>query len=234
MVAPIPDPADRAAELEAIAAAVRQCTRCALHRTRTQGVPGRGPATARVMAVGEAPGENEDRQGVPFVGAAGSLLTDLLREIGVPPEQLFITNVLKSRPPSNRDPLPEEVEACAPYLDAQIAVIRPVVILLLGRHALQRLLPGAPSISRCHGELLPEHGRHYVPLYHPAAALYNGGLISTLRADFARVRGYLDELTGGTAAPAATPAAGDPSNGPAPGSAAPGPASPDGEQLALF
>ena len=233
-MAPIRDPADRAAQLEAIADAVRRCTRCALHRTRTQGVPGRGPATARVMAVGEAPGENEDRQGVPFVGAAGSLLTDLLREIGVPPEELFITNVLKSRPPSNRDPLPEEVEACAPYLDAQIDLIRPVVILLLGRHALQRLLPVAPSISRCHGELLEAHGRHYVPLYHPAAALYNGRLIGTLRADFVRVRGYLDELTGGAALPAAPAEDVVAGGGTAPGLGDRATAGADAEQLGLF
>ena len=191
--------------------------------------------TARIMAIGEAPGENEDRQGVPFVGAAGGLLTDLLREIGVPPEELFITNVLKSRPPSNRDPLPEEVEACAPYLDAQIRLIQPAVILLLGRHALQRLLPSAPTISRCHGEMLKVDGRRYVALYHPAAALYNGRLIGTLRADFLRVRGYLDELSDdGARAAVREEEEGTVRGGPTTPSARAATSGTDAEQLGLF
>ncbi|HVB14065.1 MAG TPA: uracil-DNA glycosylase [Candidatus Dormibacteraeota bacterium] len=181
------------ARLEAIAAQVRDCVLCPLHLTRTQAVPGIGPATARVMAVGEAPGENEDREGKPFVGAAGRLLTELLQEIGLSREDLFITNVLKSRPPGNRDPLPEEVLACAPYLDAQIEVLQPEVILLLGRHALQRLLPEAPGISRAHGTLIRRGDRTYMPCYHPAAALYNGGLLGTLRQDFQRLKAHLEK-----------------------------------------
>jgi len=179
------------ARLEEIASQVRACVRCPLHLTRTQGVPGSGPAEARLMAVGEAPGENEDREGRPFVGAAGRILTELLEGIGLSRQDVFITNVLKSRPPGNRDPLPEEVAACAPYLDDQIEVINPAVILLLGRHALQRLLPEAPGISRAHGTLIRRDGRTYMPCYHPAAALYNGGLLGVLRHDFERLREHL-------------------------------------------
>lgn len=156
-------------------------------------MPGSGPVTARIMAVGEAPGDKEDRTGVPFVGAAGALLTRLLESVGLNRDDLYITNTIKSRPPGNRDPEPSEVAACAPFLDAQVALIRPDVILLLGRHALQRLLPGAPGITRCHGDRILRGDRSYVPLYHPAAALYNAGLLSTLEADMRRVRGYLDE-----------------------------------------
>lgn len=188
----VEDPTSGAqARLEAIASQVRACVLCPLHATRIQGVPGTGPATARIMAVGEAPGENEDREGRPFVGAAGRLLTHLLEEIGLSRDDIFITNVLKSRPPGNRDPLPEEVLACAPYLDAQIEVLQPQVILLLGRHALQRLLPEAPGISRSHGTVIHRGGRTYMPCYHPAAALYNGGLLGTLRQDFQRLKAQL-------------------------------------------
>jgi uracil-DNA glycosylase family 4 len=194
----VPDPSidlslGSQARLEAIAAQIRACDLCPLHLTRTQGVPGVGPATARIMAVGEAPGESEDREGRPFVGAAGRLLTQLLEEIGLSRDDIFITNVLKSRPPGNRDPLPEEVVACAPYLDAQIEVLQPQVILLLGRHALLRLLPQAPGISRAHGTLVRQGERTYMPCYHPAAALYNGSLLGVLRQDFQRLKAHLEE-----------------------------------------
>ena len=144
------------------------------------------------MIVGEAPGQKEDQQGVPFVGAAGQLLNKLLASIDVPREQVYITNIVKCRPPANRDPLPDEVAACSPYLDHQVELIRPSVILLLGRHAVQRLLPGSEGISRIHGTMVEVADRVYVPLYHPAAALYNGFLVQTLEADFQRVRGYID------------------------------------------
>src|SRR3984885_2210908 len=170
---------------------VRECTACPLHLTRTQAVPGYGPVTARVRAVGEAPGESEAREGKPFVGAAGRLLTSLLESVGLDRRDIYITNIVKCRPPRNRDPEPVEVEACSPFLDEQIALLQPDVILLLGRHALVRLLPGVGGISRLHGERLRRNDRVYVPLYHPAAALYNGGLKETLEADMRRVRGYL-------------------------------------------
>ena len=172
---------------------VRECTACPLHLTRTLAVPGYGPVTARVMAVGEAPGENEDREGKPFVGAAGRLLTSLLESVGLDRRDIYITNIIKCRPPRNRDPEPLEVEACSPFLDEQIALLQPDVILLLGRHALNRLLPDAGGISRLHGERVQREDRVYVPLYHPAAALYNGALKETLEADMRRVRGYLND-----------------------------------------
>ena len=210
----MPDPAPsapelRQAHLDRIAAQVEACRLCRLHVTRTRGVPGTGPATARIMAIGEAPGEREDREGKPFVGQAGQLLTRLLEEVGLSREDIFTTNVIKSRPPSNRDPLPDEVTACAPYLDQQIAVIQPQVILLLGRHALQRMVPDAPGISRCHGGVLQVGGRSYMPLYHPAAALYQSSLLSTLRDDFQRLRQHLDRLKAANTGPAVP--AGEPS-----------------------
>ena len=169
------------------------CTACPLHARRTQAVPGTGPATARIMAVGEGPGETEDRLGKPFVGAAGNVLTRLLGSIGLSRDDIYITNVVKCRPPGNRDPEPAEMEACAHFLDAQIEIIRPDVILVLGRHALTRLLPGSGGITQLHGRRVNRGGRLYVPLYHPAAALYNGALMRTLEEDMLRVRGYLDD-----------------------------------------
>lgn len=180
-------------ELLAIHARIRACIACPLHATRTQAVPGYGPAGAAIIAVGEAPGETEDREGRPFVGAAGRLLTELVESIGLSRRDLYITNVLKCRPPGNRDPQPSEVEACSAWLDEQIELHRPEVILVLGRHALARLIPGSAGISRLHGQRIVRGDRVYVPLYHPAAALYNGSLRQTLFADMQRVRGHLDE-----------------------------------------
>ncbi|MFN2462565.1 MAG: uracil-DNA glycosylase family protein [Candidatus Dormibacteria bacterium] len=184
---------------------VRACPLCRLCQTRINAVPGTGDAAARVMIVGEAPGQKEDVSGEPFVGAAGQLLNRLLASIGVAREGVYITNIVKCRPPANRDPLPDEVLACSPYLDRQVDLIRPDVILLLGRHAVQRLLPGSEGISRIHGTLVERDGRAYVPLYHPAAALYNGFLVQTLEADFERVRGYLDVIEARRVAAAAAP-----------------------------
>jgi DNA polymerase len=178
-------------ELSELHGRIRACTACPLHATRTQAVPGDGPVSARIMAVGEAPGESEDREGRPFVGAAGRLLTQLLEGIGLRREDIYITNVLKCRPPQNRDPNPEEVAACSHFLDEQIERIHPDVILVLGRHASARLLPGHPGISRMHGRRIQVGDRLYVPLFHPAAALYNGAMLDTLRDDMERVRGYL-------------------------------------------
>ena len=180
-------------QLLAIHGRIRQCTACRLHETRTQAVPGYGPVTARVMAVGEAPGEKEDLQGRPFVGAAGQLLTELMESIGLSRRDIYITNTVRCRPPGNRDPEPDEVAACSHFLDEQIELMRPDVILVLGRHALQRLLPEMGGISRLHGQRIDRDGRVYVPLFHPAAALYNGSLRQTLFDDMRRVREYLDE-----------------------------------------
>ncbi len=198
-----------AAALDALHEQIRACTACPLSRTRIQAVPGDGPVTARIMAVGEAPGEKEDQTGRPFVGAAGQLLTKLLVSVGLERSDLYICNVLKCRPPGNRDPLPEEVEACARFLDAQVEIIQPDVILLLGRHALQRILPGSPGISRSHGTRIRDRGRLYVPLYHPAAALYNGSMLATLQDDMRKVRQYLDEAEAERARQAAATAMSD-------------------------
>ncbi|HYU64283.1 MAG TPA: uracil-DNA glycosylase [Verrucomicrobiae bacterium] len=173
---------------------IRSCKNCGLHATRTQAVPGVGPCPADLMIVGEAPGFNEDRQGEPFVGAAGKLLDTLLGRIGLSRSDVYITNVLKCRPPMNRDPMPNEVEACSPYLKQQLEMIKPKVVLILGRHALERLMPGQGSISRIHGSLIRRGDVAYVPLYHPAAALHNGSLVADLERDFDALKRYLDQL----------------------------------------
>jgi uracil-DNA glycosylase len=181
-------------DLPSLSAAVHQCRRCPLGHSRTKAVPGVGPANARIMIVGEAPGQNEDQQGEPFVGAAGKLLDQLLRGIGLSRGDVFITNILKCRPPGNRDPQPAEAEACSPYLEQQLRLIHPEVVLVLGRHALARLLPGYDSISRLHGKVVVKEGVSYIPIYHPAAALYNSFLMSPLEQDFKAVKAHLDRV----------------------------------------
>ena len=193
-------------ELQQLHAEIRACVKCGLHATRTQAVPGVGPCPADIMIVGEAPGFNEDRQGEPFVGAAGKLLDTLLARIGLGRLDVYITNVLKCRPPQNRDPMPNEVESCSPYLARQLALIKPKVVLVLGRHALERLLPGQGSISRIHGSLIRRGDVAYVPLYHPAAALHNGALVADLEHDFDRVKQYLDRLLAPPPPPPPAPA----------------------------
>ena len=197
------------ATLADLETAVRACTRCRLHSTRTHAVPGTGPSPADVMIVGEAPGYHEDMQGRPFVGAAGKLLDRLLLRIGLSRETVYITNVLKCRPPENRDPLPDEAEACVPYLREQYRRLRPRAVVILGRHALERMLPGQGPISRVHGQIVMRGGVAFMPVDHPAAALHNGSLLRDLEADFDRVRGYLDDVLR-PAPPAAPPAASDP------------------------
>ena len=155
------------------------------------------------MIVGEAPGFNEDRQGEPFVGAAGKLLDTLLARIGLSRSDVYITNVLKCRPPMNRDPMPSEVESCSPYLKQQMDLVRPKVVLILGRHALERLMPGQGSISRIHGSLIRRGDVAFVPLYHPAAALHNGSLVADLERDFDALKLYLDQLLAPPPPPAA-------------------------------
>ena len=176
--------------------AARQCTRCVeLAATRTSVVFGAGNADAELMFVGEAPGANEDLQGLPFVGAAGKLLEQLLGEIGLSRAEVFIANVLKCRPPGNRDPQPGEIENCRPYLRRQIELIEPRVICTLGNFA-TKLLRGEPTgITRVHGEpevrTIGEHTARLYPLFHPAAALYTPSTLETLRADFARLPAVL-------------------------------------------
>jgi uracil-DNA glycosylase family 4 len=184
--------AGRRAALEQIAEEVRACTRCRLHEGRTQAVPGEGHPSTEVLFVGEAPGLNEDRQGRPFVGAAGQLLEELLGSVGWARDQVFITNVVKCRPPQNRDPEPDEIAACAPFLRRQLDVLEPKLIVTLGRHSMGRFLPGA-RIGQVHGtvrdaaEGSPAEGIRVFAMYHPAAALHQGSLKGTLFEDMAAV-----------------------------------------------
>ena len=168
--------------LSAVAAEARACTRCPLHVGRTQAVPGEGNPLSDVLLVGEGPGAREDATGRPFVGPAGQLLDELLQSIGWAREHVFIANVVKCRPPGNRDPEPEEISACRPYLDRQEAALDPAVIVTLGRHSLRRYLPDA-RIGEVHGRLRRSGGRFVFPMYHPAAALHQASLRETLFAD---------------------------------------------------
>lgn len=179
--------------LSAINNEIRTCTKCSLHETRTNAVPGDGPADAQLMFVGEAPGFHEDQQGLPFVGASGKYLTDLLMGIDLRREEVYITNIVRCRPPGNRDPFMSEIETCEPYLERQITVIKPHVIATLGRFSMNYFLPKA-KISNIHGQAVREQGRVYFPLFHPAAALRNPGLQDVMRADFAKLKALLEEL----------------------------------------
>ena len=168
--------------LSAVALEVSGCTRCPLHAGRTRTVPGEGNPISDVLLVGEGPGAREDATGRPFVGPAGQLLDELLRAIGWTREQVFIANVVKCRPPANRDPEPDEIAACRPYLDRQEAALDPAVIVTLGRHSLRRYLPDA-RIGEVHGRLRRSGSRFVFPMYHPAAALHQASLRETLFAD---------------------------------------------------
>lgn len=169
-----------------VAAAVNTCQDCPLCRGRTRAVPGHGNASARFMLIGEAPGYHEDLQGLPFVGQAGQLLNELLQSIGLKRGDVYITNVVKCRPPQNRDPLTEEMEACAKYLERQIDLINPEIIVTLGRYSMARFLPG-DRIAKVHGAERKVNGRTVVPMYHPAAALHQPALRDTLFQDFGRI-----------------------------------------------
>jgi DNA polymerase len=188
---PVSDAPERAAELQRLSAEWLGCEKCALHRTRTQVVVGTGAPDAELMFVGEAPGYHEDRQGAPFVGQAGKVLEGLLNSIGLTRPQVYIANVLKCRPPGNRDPQPDEIEACEAHLFAQVELIRPRVICTLGNFA-TKLLSGQPyGITRVHGRSQPRRiaGVDLVlyPIFHPAAALYTPAMMDTLRDDFAKL-----------------------------------------------
>lgn len=179
--------------LEQIAEQVRICTRCPLHQSRKLAVPGEGPAPAPLMFIGEAPGFHENEQGRPFVGAAGRLLEELLSLIGLERSDVWIGNIIKCRPPGNRDPEPEEIETCRPYLERQIELIEPKVIVTLGRFSMGLLLGGKGSISRLHGRPRRVGGRLIYPMYHPAAALHQPSLRGTLEEDVLRLPGLIQE-----------------------------------------
>jgi uracil-DNA glycosylase len=170
--------------LENVSQEVSSCTKCILHYSRKKAVPGEGPATASIMFIGEGPGFHENEQGRPFVGAAGKLLDELLTGIGMKRADVYITNVVKCRPPGNRDPLPEELDTCNDYLERQIQAINPKVIVTLGRFSMARFLPNA-KISEVHGQAMHIRGRLIVAMYHPAAALHQGSLKPVLERDFA-------------------------------------------------
>jgi uracil-DNA glycosylase family 4 len=172
--------------LQQVASEVSVCTKCILHHSRKKAVPGDGPANAEIMFIGEGPGFYENEQGRPFVGAAGKFLEELLAGIGMRREQVFITNVVKCRPPANRDPLPEELAACSDYLERQIQAINPKVIVTLGRYSMARFLPNA-KISNVHGQAMQVKGRLIVPMFHPAAALHQPSLKPSVERDFARL-----------------------------------------------
>jgi len=180
--------------LRELHAEIRTCRRCGLCANRRQAVPGEGASNADIMFVGEAPGGDEDRQGRPFVGAAGRVLTQQLNAIGLRRKDVFIGNVVKCRPPGNRDPQPDEIDACRDYLLTQIAIISPKIICTLGRFAAQTLIDPKLSISREHGKPRRLSGILYVPIYHPAAALHQARLIDTLETDFRALRRILEEM----------------------------------------
>jgi uracil-DNA glycosylase family 4 len=177
--------------LKAVYAEVRDCTRCPLHITRTQAVFGAGNADAELMFIGEAPGASEDRMGLPFVGAAGKLLDRLLEEIGMDRKEVWIGNVLRCRPPDNRDPQPKEIESCQGYLFEQVRLIEPTVICTLGNFSTKLLRGDTTGISRLHGQeeirVIGSRAVRLYPLYHPAAALYTPSMLETLRTDFHRI-----------------------------------------------
>ena len=246
--------AERRAALEAVAAEVVACTRCRLHEGRTRAVPGEGSASTEVVFVGEGPGFNEDRQGRPFVGRAGDVLVRLLGSIGWRRDDVFITNVVKCRPPDNRDPEPDEIAACFPYLQRQLEILDPALVVTLGRHSMGRFMPGA-RISQAHGTLRPADpatgaaSATVYAMYHPAAALRSTEIERQSLEDAA---GIPNALIGArrrrpqaASATVAAPVVGEPPVCPAPNVptaahalAAPAPASrlpgPADDQLTLF
>lgn len=189
------DDLDKKKDLQAIREEVASCFKCSLSKTRKNAVPGEGNYNAEIMFIGEAPGATEDEKGIPFCGAAGKFLDDMIASINLSRQDVFITNTVKCRPPENRDPEDSEKDACRPYLESQIALIKPKLIVALGRHAVASLLPGQASISKLHGRVLKRpNGIVYLPLYHPAAALHNGGLRQTLMDDFAKIPVILKKI----------------------------------------
>ncbi len=188
-------------ELTELYKQVAVCEACALHVGRVRAVPGEGPENAQIMFIGEGPGYNEDQQGRPFVGQAGMFLETLLKSIGLKRTDVYICNVVKCRPPNNRDPLPEEIAACRGYLDRQIALVKPRMIVTLGRFSMAPYFPGE-SISRVHGQARRRGEQLVVAMFHPAAALHQPRYKTDIEADFKKLPGYLSQLIPAQPAPA--------------------------------
>jgi len=211
-------------ELAVLAREVSACQKCILGRARTRAVPGEGPPDARIMFIGEAPGYHEDQQGRPFVGAAGHLLEEMLRSIGLTRADVYITNILKCRPPNNRDPLPDEIAACSDYLDRQIALLQPRVICTLGRFSMGKFFPPG-SMRALHGRTVRHNGITCYALYHPAAALRDPRLKDVFAEDFRRIPQILAQAEAEAAKAAANSTELN---------AATAPSAPAPEQLSLF
>lgn len=183
-------------QLGRIAAEVAVCEKCALYHSRKLSVPGEGPADAEIMCIGEGPGFYENEQGRPFVGAAGKFLEELLAAAGLRRTEVWIGNVVKCRPPGNRDPLPEELSTCDQYLERQIRAINPSIIITLGRYSMARFLPGA-KISAVHGQMKQVGDRYVIAMFHPAAALHQVSLKPAILADFAKLPQLLEQARRG-------------------------------------
>lgn len=180
-------------ELETLAKQITVCTKCELHRSRKKAVPGEGPTHAEIMFIGEGPGFHENEQGRPFVGAAGQFLDQLLQQAGVTRSDVWITNVVKCRPPGNRDPLPDEIETCTSnYLQHQIEIVNPSIIVTLGRFSMGLFFKAA-KITQIHGQMRKVGDRFVIAMYHPAAALHQMALKPAIMADFAKLPGLLQE-----------------------------------------
>ena len=191
--------------LDEIARLVRQCSDCELGRGRKNAVPGEGSPDADLMIIGEGPGAQEDLVGRPFVGRAGQFLDELLGYIGLKREDVFIANMVKCRPPENRDPLPAEVSACNKYLERQIELLDPLLIVTLGRVSLARFFPGE-SMTRARGKVREKDGRFIYPVMHPAAALYRQEVRPGIIEDFKAIPGVLDDIRNSSATPVPAPA----------------------------
>jgi DNA polymerase len=186
---------DESAELATIHSEIMGCTKCELHKSRKNAVPGEGPIDAKIMFVGEGPGQNEDELGRPFVGAAGKLLTELLESVGLSRSEVFITNIVKCRPPGNRAPRKPEIEASNPYQMSQIRLIKPRIVCALGTPAIATLLGEQFSATRVHGRPMSKGGVTVLPMYHPAAALYDASLKEVLASDFKILKDLLTDTT---------------------------------------
>jgi DNA polymerase len=178
--------------LAQVAKEVAVCQKCVLHHSRKKSVPGEGPAHSEIMFIGEGPGFHENEQGRPFVGAAGNFLNELLAQAGMKREDVWIGNVVKCRPPGNRDPLPEELAACNEYLERQIAAINPKIIITLGRYSMAKYMPGA-KISAVHGQMRRSGNRFVIAMFHPAAALHQASLKPAIMKDFAQLPSLLEQ-----------------------------------------